>query len=342
MKSILEKNEKSVILGQGVSDHKGIFGSTTGLTDQFGSNRVIDVPLPEEAITGIGLGLSLNGYYPIMTHIRADFSFLAMNQIINLFAKYKYMYGGQFSVPGLIRLVVGRSWGQGAQHSQSPQSLFSHIPGLTVIMPSNSLDVIQQYKYASENYDSLVISIEHRLLYDLEFVCNEDVYDLDSLQSPWGTKIKRVGTDITIIATSIMVLEALRASEFLSENYEIECEVLDLGSPSHPDRQVILESLGKTRKLIVADTSWSAYGVAAEIARIVVESNPNILNSPMRSVTTVATPCPTGKSLEDIFYPSLRDLTSAVLQVIDKKFDNVKLSNDLSFRDYYIKFKGPF
>ena len=161
--------QPAVILGQGVDDHKGTFGTTIGLADEFGSERVIDTPLSEEATTGIAIGAALNGLYPIHIHIRADFALLAMNQIVNLAAKYKYMSAGRFEIPMLIRMVIGRSWGQGAQHSQSLQSLLAHIPGLTVIMPYSAQSILESYPYVIGKYRAPVISFEHRLLYDLEF-----------------------------------------------------------------------------------------------------------------------------------------------------------------------------
>ena len=157
------------IMGQGVDDFKGIFGSTTGLAEKYGAARVFDVPLMEEGMTGVAIGAALVGDYPITTHIRADFSFLAMNQIINLAAKYRYMFGGLMRCPMLIRIVVGRSWGQGAQHSQSPQSTFAHYPGLTVVMPSSSQAILDMYPAIINRHPGPVISIEHRLLYNLDF-----------------------------------------------------------------------------------------------------------------------------------------------------------------------------
>ena len=138
MDSAMADHSNVFVMGQGVDDFKGIFGSTTGLAAKYGADRVFDVPLMEEGMTGIALGAALVGDYPVMTHIRADFAFLAMNQIVNLASKYSYMFGGIMRCPMLIRLVVGRSWGQGAQHSQSPQATFAHYPGLTVVMPSSS------------------------------------------------------------------------------------------------------------------------------------------------------------------------------------------------------------
>jgi pyruvate dehydrogenase E1 component beta subunit len=138
----MELSSDTILIGQGIGDPKGIFGTTTGLLEKYGKQRVIETPIAEEMMTGFALGASLNGLYPIMTHIRADFSFAAMNQIINLFAKYQYMFGGQFRPSGLIRMVVGRGWGQGAQHAQSPQSMFSHVPGIRVIRPHSADSVI--------------------------------------------------------------------------------------------------------------------------------------------------------------------------------------------------------
>ena len=147
MDRALANSDRTIILGQGADDHKGIFGTTTDLFKKYGANRCFDTPLAEEGVTGLAVGAALGGLYPIMTHIRADFALLACNQIINLAAKYRYMFGGRFEVPLLIRCMIGSSWGQGAQHSQSLQSLFAHIPGLTVVMPSEPQSVLETYPY---------------------------------------------------------------------------------------------------------------------------------------------------------------------------------------------------
>ena len=261
MRSALLDHPNVILIGQGVDDHKGIFGSTSGLAEEFGSERVIDTPLAEEGITGVSIGASLNGLYPIQTHIRLDFVLLAMNQIVNLAAKYRYMFGGRFHVPMLIRMVVGRSWGQGAQHSQSIQSLFSHIPGLTVIMPSDAQAVLDAYPFAVSSFPGPVLAIEHRLLYDLKFRIDPD----RALVPPWRTRIARPGQHVTIVASSIMVLESLRAAEYLANHAGIECEVVDLSCASHSDGDLIFESVRKTGRLCIADTSWPAYGVCAEV-----------------------------------------------------------------------------
>jgi pyruvate dehydrogenase E1 component beta subunit len=330
-----------IIMGQGVDDHKGIFGTTLGLQREFGAERVFDVPLAEEATAGIGIGAALNGLYPIQTHIRADFALLAMNQIVNLAAKYRYMFGGRFSVPMLIRMVVGRSWGQGAQHSQSLQSLFSHVPGLTVIMPSHPNTILESYRHAVANYPNPVISIEHRLMYDLQFDCSQ--YPTTLGTAPFGSRIVRKGNAVTIVATSIMVLEALRAAEHLRVHAGIECEVIDLHCVSHPDQTLVLSSLAHTGLLVVADTSWRAYGVSAEVCRWVCEAAPGLLRAPAVTLGMAAAPCPTAKSLEDLYYPTLGTLADAVAQLVTgKKKHGIPLPTETSMADVYKRFKGPF
>jgi len=340
MHDALARRDDTFILGQGVDDHKGTFGTTLGLAERFGSQRCFDTPLAEEAVLGICVGAALNGQYPINTHIRADFLLLAMNQLINLAAKYRYMFGGRFEVPMLIRAVVGRSWGQGAQHSQSLQSLLAHIPGLTVIMPSSALAVRDCYPWLIEHHRGPVVSIEHRLLYDLEFA--DDQHATWSGPSPLTSRLERRGTDITIVATSIMVLEARRAADWLAR-HGIECEIIDLNCVSHPDSELIVESVARTGRLLVADTSWVAYGVCAEVMRIICERDPRLLKAPARSLGMQPAPCPTAKALEDMYYPSLRDVVdTAAALVRGTSGHGVPLPDERSMADVYKRFRGPF
>jgi acetoin:2,6-dichlorophenolindophenol oxidoreductase subunit beta len=341
MYSALDENPNTIIMGQGVDDHKGTFGTTSGLSNKFGNKRVFDIPLSEEGTTGIAVGAALNGIYPIQTHIRADFSLLAMNQIINLAAKYKYMYGGAFEVPMLIRLIIGRSWGQGAQHSQSLQSLFAHIPGLIVIMPSSADAVLASYNYAIKNHAGPVVSLEHRLLYDLNF--NSNYQGQSRKEDLTSSKIIKKGSGLTIVATSIMVLEAQRAAEYLAKEAGIDSEIIDLHSISHYNKELILESVSRTGKLLIADTSWQAYGVCAEITRVICEYNPAILKFPVITMGMQPAPCPTSKILEDLYYPSLRALTDNIaFLVTGKKNHGIKLPDEKSMTEGYKKFKGPF
>jgi len=336
MRNALVQNSRVIVMGQGVDDHKGIFGSTLGLVKEFGSERVFDTPLAEEGMTGVAIGAALNGLYPIYTHMRVDFALVAMNQIVNLAAKYKYMFGGQFEVPMLIRMVVGRSWGQGAQHSQSLQSLFAHIPGLKVIMPASAQSILETYPYIISEYRGPVIAIEHRLLYGLKFHVG-GVPTVTDLQS----RKVRHGKDVTIVATSIMVMEALRAAEYLKG--DIECDIIDLHCISHPDVAMILESVEKTGRLLVVDTSWQAYGVCAEVCRLVCEHAPSVLKAPVVTMGMQPSPCPTAKVLEDMFYPNMTTLTDAIAKLVTGQDDHrIPLPDEHSFADVYKQFKGPF
>lgn len=338
MHDALANDPRVLIMGQGVDDHKGTFGSTLGLAEKFGANRCFDTPLAEESMTGIGIGLALNGLYPIQTHIRSDFVLVAMNQIVNHAAKYKYMFGGQYEVPMLIRAVVGRSWGQGAQHSQSLQSLFAHIPGLTVIMPAHSQRILEDYEYVIKNVRGPVLSIEHRLMYDLQF----HTHPTKGPVKLTSHKV-REGKDVTIVACSIMVLEALRSAEWLAEKAGIDCEIIDANSVSHPDREMIVESVKKTGKLVVADTSWKPFGFCGEICRMVCEDAPQALKKPVVTLGMEPCPCPTAKSLEDLYYPNLQSLSDTIAKLVTgKEKHGIDLPGEHSMADVYKKFKGPF
>lgn len=337
MRFALESTPNSAIIGQGVTDHKGIFGTTLGFAEEF-PGRIIETPLAEDSIAGVCIGMALNGVYPINTHIRADFGLLTFNQLINLAAKYKYMFGGLFEVPLMMRWVIGRSWGQGAQHSQSLQSLLAHIPGLVVLMPATPQAVLESYKYAITKHRGPVVMLEHRLLYELEF----DDDEAPPSHPLFGSRLDREGDDVTIVATSVMVLEARRAADHLAV-MGVSAEVIDLHSVSHYDSQMILESVEKTGRLVVADTSWEAYGVAAEIGRLILSTDPSLLKAPMKTLGMAPASCPTAKSLEDIFYPDVRELTAATLSLLDWGGDSeLALPAAGSMVDFYKHFKGPF
>jgi pyruvate dehydrogenase E1 component beta subunit len=339
MDAALARHPRTILIGQGVTDHKGIFGTTTGLAAKYGARRVIETPLAEESIAGVCVGAALNGAYPINTHIRADFSLLAFNQLINLAAKYKYMFGGLFEVPMLVRLVIGRSWGQGAQHSQSLQSLFAHIPGLAVIMPSTPETILDSYEWAVARHRGPVVTLEHRLMYDLAFAAGG--WGAKRGATPFSSRLVRRGRDVTVVATSIMVLEAMRAAQYL-EPHGVDCEVIDLHCVSHPDAAMILESLKRTGRLIVADTSWRPFGVAAEICRIVAETDPRLLKQPVVTLGMQPAPCPTAKALEDLFYPDLAQLTEAIVKLVKGDGAGIPLPDHRSMTDFYKSFKGPF
>lgn len=340
LKNLMKKNNKLVIFGQGADDKNGTFGTTLGFHKAFGKKRCFDTPIAEESLSGFALGLSISGYYPINAHIRNDFLLLSFNQLINLISKFEYMFGGWFKTPMLIRAIIGRSWGQGAQHSQSIQSMLAHNPGLTVIMPASAESIIDSYTYAVQHFKGPVISLEHRLLYDLNF-------DLKNYKSknimPFRSKLIKKGNNLTIVATSIMVWEAKRVINLIEQYYSITIELIDLHCISFPDKKMILKSLSKTKKIIVIDTSWREFGVAAEISRIICESMPNIIEKPLVSICNYSSPCPTSKELENHFYPSTKKIYMEILKIfgLNDKLGSNSIKKIYS-RDYYKSFKGPF
>lgn len=236
-------------------------------------------------------------------------------------------------------MIIGRSWGQGAQHSQSFQSLFAHIPGLVVIMPASADAVLESYTHAIKNYRGPVISIEHRILYDYKFKSH---YDANiAIENPFSSRLIQRGSDVTIVATSIMVIESLRVSEYLSKEYQIQCEIIDLHSVSHYDSKMILDSVKKTGKLVIADTSWKAYGVCAEITRLICEEDPALLKKAVVTLGMQPTPCPTTKTLENLFYPDDFTFIKKVIELVKgKKVADVLQKQNINHN--YTNFKGPF
>ena len=208
----MSRDPNVYVMGLGVPDPKGIFGTTLGLEKKYGSNRVLDMPASESAMTGAAMGSALVGLRPILTHQRLDFVMYAMDQIVNHAAKWHYMFGGRAKIPLVIRLVVGRGWGQGAQHSQSLQAWFAHVPGLKVVMPATAHDA-KGLLIASVEDDNPVIFIEHRWLHNISGPVPEGIYRVPLGQA----KVVREGTDLTIAALSYMTLESVRAAEMLAK-----------------------------------------------------------------------------------------------------------------------------
>lgn len=337
MTEAAESDDRVVVLGQGVTDFKRLFGSTAGMMEEY-PERVIETPIAEDSIAGICIGLALGGMYPINTHIRADFGLLIFNQLINLAAKYKYMFGGLFEVPMMVRLIIGRSWGQGAQHSQSLQSMLAHVPGLTVVMPSHPNTIEKVFK-ESLKCSAPVVVLEHRLLYELEFSL-EDVGD-SKVPGLHGSWLRKKGCDVTIVTASVMVLEVMRAANLLAE-MGVDAEVIDIHSISHPDEEMIVSSVVKTGRLLVVDTSWEKFGLGAEVARILVGSKPSALLSPMSSLGMAFSPCPTAKSLEDLYYPDVREIIIEILRLVERDPTELDIPPKQSMTDFYKHFKGPF
>lgn len=309
----MAKDAGVYIMGLGVPDPKGIFGTTLGLQEKYGSERVMDMPVSENGMTGVAIGSALAGMRPIMTHQRVDFALLAMEQIVNQAANWHYMFGGQSGIPLVIRLIIGRGWGQGAQHSQSLQALFAHIPGLKVVMPTTAYDA-KGLLIASIEDNNPVIFIEHRWLHNISGYVPEGHYRV-----PLGkARVAREGRDLTIAATSYMTLEAIRAADMLDAD-GIQAEVLDIRSLRPLDDVLLLESVRKTGNLLVTDTGWTTMGFSAEILARAAEGAFHYLkNAPVR-VALPDCPTPTSPALANHYYPRAVHLMAAARKMLGLK-----------------------
>ncbi len=300
----MARDPSVVMMGIGVNDFKGIYGTTRGLADRFGPERVMDTPVAEDGMTGVAIGAALAGLRPIHVHIRMDFVLLAMNQLINMAAKSRYMFGGTVSVPLVVRAIIGRSWGQGAQHSQGLHSFFAHVPGLKVVAPSTPYDA-KGCLVQSIRDDNPVIFVEHRLLHG-----QQGHVPVESYTVPFGkARLLAEGSDVTLVGISYMAPECLRARRLLAE-VGIEAEVIDPVSLSPLDVEAIVASVSKTGRLLVADTAWSCCGMGAEIVAAVAEL---MDGAPLmvRRLGFAPVPCPTTKNLENLFYPDAARIASA-------------------------------
>lgn len=306
----MEKDQSVYILGEGVDDATGIFGTTLDLHKKFGRQRVFDIPVAENGMTGVAIGSAITGMKPIFVHMRMDFLLMSMDQIVNHAAKWRYMFGGRLRVPLTIRAIIGRGWGSAAQHSQSLQALFTHIPGLKVVMPSTPYEA-KGLLISSINDEDPVIFIEHRWLYDHFGYVPEEMYSL-----PIGKGVvKRPGRDVTVIGVSYMAIEAEKAAlELAGEN--IDVEIIDLRSFKPIDVEIIKNSVKKTGRLVIADTGWKSCGVSAEITALALETCFDHLKAPIVRVALPDVPTPASSVLEQKYYPGVKNIVAAVKEVM--------------------------
>ncbi len=315
------------IFGLGVDDYKGIFGTTHAAFLKFGPERVFDTPASENALTGIMLGAALNGKRPVLVHARHDFMFLALDQLLNNAAKWKYVYAGKSSVPCLVRAIVGKGWGQGVTHSQNIQALCAHYPGLHVVVPSSPY-LVKGLILRGLRTDGPVLVFESRALYDAEGPVPEDPYEV-----PFGkARVHREGRDLTVVATSLMVSEALKAAEILS-GQGIEIEVIDPVCLQPVDGETICASVRKTGRLMCVDNDWLPCGFSAEVAALVADRAFPALKAPVKRVGWAFSPCPVSKPLEDCFYPSCHTIIEIALEL---------LARDIFYNKKQIKEDAPF
>jgi len=326
------------VMGLGVPDPTGIFGTTLGLAEKYGPQRILDMPLAENAMTGVAIGTAITGFRPVMTHQRVDFALTAMEQIVNQAAKWHYMFDGQMRVPLVVRMIIGRGWGQGPQHAQSLQAMFAHVPGLKVVMPTTAHDATGMLISAIED-DSPVVMLEHRWLYGISDDVPEGMFRV-----PLGkARVMRPGRDVTIVGLSYMSLEALRAAEILKDQ-GIEAEVVDLRSLRPFDTETVHASVKKTGRLLVVDTAHIEYGAGAEILASAAETLLSDLKCNPRRLGVPDYPVPTSPALADNYYPRAPHIAVSVLEMMGHSADGISFDVEEGQRldQPDSSFTGPF
>jgi len=333
------RKDKSVICyGLGADDPKGVFGTMLGLHQEFGSERVFDMPTSENAMTGIAIGAALQGIKVVMTHQRLDFFLLAMDQLVNNAAKWHYMFGGTDSVPITIRLILGRGWGQGPTHSQNLQSWFAHIPGLKVVSPSSAADA-KGLLLASIFDPNPVVFLEQRWLHNMEGDVCEDYYETELGKA----KLLHSGDDITIVSYGYMAVEAVRAANILRNN-GINCDVVDLRSLKPLDWNSVATSLKKTGRIMVLDTSHKFCSYSAEIVAQASEQFFGQLRAAPLRIALPDLPVPTSSALSRLVYPTAKDICEKAFSMLEREYPLAdKLFESASPHDVPGEwFKGPF
>ena len=294
----MRRDPRVFIMGEDVAEAGTAFKVLTGLVEEFGPSRVIDTPISEAGITGLGVGGAMTGMRPIVDIMFGDFIGLAMDQIVNQAAKVHYMSGGKLTVPLVVRTTMGATRRTAAQHSQSLQAWVSHVPGLKVVLPSTPYDAKGLLKTAIRD-DNPVIFFEDKMMYQLKGMVPDTDYTI-----PFGVAdIKRPGLDVTIVATSSMVQIALAAADIL-EKLGISAEIVDPRTTFPLDKETLIDSAKKTSRAIVMDEGYERYGVTAELAAVIAEGAFYYLDAPVKRLGAMDVPVPFSPVLEDLTVPT--------------------------------------
>jgi pyruvate/2-oxoglutarate/acetoin dehydrogenase E1 component len=294
----MRRDSSVFIIGEDVAEAGTPFKVLSGLAQEFGTGRVIDTPISEPGFTGIAVGAAMTGMRPVVDIMFGDFITLTMDQMVNQAAKIHYMSGGRFKVPMVMRTTLGATRRSAAQHSQSLHALFSHIPGLKVVLPSTPYDAKGLLKSAIRD-DNPVAFFEDKMMFRVKGPVPAEDYTI-----PLGVAdIKRVGTDITLVGTSSMVQVALAAADSLAED-GISAEVVDPRTTFPLDKTTLIESAKKTSRVIVIDEGYNRYGVTAEIASVIAEGAFYYLDAPVRRMGAMDVPIPFSPALEDLTVPT--------------------------------------
>ena len=306
----MARDERVILLGEDVGAPGGAFGATRGLYQRFGKDRVRDTPISETAIVGAAIGAAVNGLRPVVEVMFMDFIGTCWDQVVNQMAKMRYMFGGQVTLPLVLRTHTGAGLSAGPQHSGSLEAWAVHVPGLRVLMPSTPADAKGLLKAAIRD-DNPVIVVENKTLYAMK----GEVPEGEHLVPIGRAEVRRGGTDVTIVALSRMVHEALRAAETLAAE-GISAEVLDPRTLSPLDREALLASVAKTGRLVVAHEAWGPCGMGAEIAALAAEHGFRSLRAPVRRVTPPFTPVPYSPPMERFWLPDAARIAAAARETL--------------------------
>jgi pyruvate/2-oxoglutarate/acetoin dehydrogenase E1 component len=311
MKEEMMRDETVILLGCDVAIRGNPFGVTKGLCQQFGEKRVIDTPISEAGFTGIGIGAAGMGLRPIVEILYSDWITLAMDQIVNIAAKIRYMFGGKINMPLVIRAPFGCSGGVAAQHSQSLEAWFNHVPGLKVVTPLTPYDVKGMLKTAVRD-DNPVIFFEHKNSYTMKGEVPEEDYTV-----PFGkAAVRREGSDITIVTYSYMTVKSMNVAEELASE-GIQCEVIELRSLLPLDYETVMKSVEKTNRVVVVQEAHLRGGMASDIVAEIVDRGFDLLDAPPVRVGSLNIPVPFNKTLEKMVIPDENRIKSAVKRVLE-------------------------
>ncbi|GAB4475904.1 MAG: pyruvate dehydrogenase complex E1 component subunit beta [Anaerolineales bacterium] len=306
----MERDPSVFILGEEVGVWGGTYAVTKGFYDHFGPKRVLDTPIAEATIVGAAIGAALTGLRPVAELMTINFAFAAMDHIVNQAAKLRYMFGGQFTLPLVIRTVSGGGRQLGATHSQTPDAIFAHFPGLKVVAPGTPEDAKGLLKAAIRSNDPILF-IEHATLYQTR----GEVPDEDYVIPLGKSKIQRPGQDVTIITYSKMLELSLKAADQLSKE-GVEAEIVDLRCLRPLDMEPVLQSFRKTNRAVIVEEGWRSYGVGAEVAARLYEEAFDYVDAPIRRVAQKETPLPYNRTLEQMALPQVEDIVRAVKEVL--------------------------
>ena len=307
----MRRDPNVLIMGEDIGEYGGVFRVTEGLIHEFGPARIKDTPITESAFVGMAVGLAMTGKRPLAELMFMDFALVCADQIWNQAAKMRSMSGGRVKVPLVIRAQQGGGRGNGAQHSQSFEALFTHIPGMKVVIPATPYDAKGLLKSAIRD-DNPVMFIEHKLLYNTKGQVPDEEYTI-----PIGlADVKRPGTDLTIVAYSRQLLFALQAAETLQKEHGISAEVVDLRSTVPLDIDTVIASLRKTHRLLVTHEAHAACGIGAEVAMRVMEKAFDELDAPIMRVAGMDVPIPVAKPLEEEALPQPHHIVSGALKLM--------------------------